>query len=108
MTNIGQPERHTQNRIVQLFREQLHYNYLGNWEDRPNNHNIEESLLQNFLAEQGHIQVLITRAIKQLKDAASDPNESLYNNNKNARRPFPFHRAGGIDSCSSPRASSGK
>lgn len=84
MNIIGQPERHTQNRIVQLFKEQLHYRYLGNWEDRYNNQNIEESLLQNFLAEQGHIQVLITRAIKQLKDAASDPNESLYNNNKNA------------------------
>lgn len=84
MDYIGQPERHTQNRIVQLFRDQLHYHYLGNWEDRYNNQNIEESLLQNFLAEQGHIQVLITRAIKQLKDTASDPNESLYNNNKNA------------------------
>lgn len=83
MRIIGQPERHTQNRIVQLFKEQLHYTYLGNWEDRYSNQNIEESLLQNFLAEQGHIQVLITRAIKQLKDAASDPNESLYNNNKN-------------------------
>ena len=73
---IGQPERHTQNRIVQLFKEQLHYHYLGNWEDRYNNQNIEESLLQNFLAEQGHIQVLITRSIKQSKDAASYPNES--------------------------------
>ena len=83
MDYIGQPERHTQTRIVQVFKEQLHYNYLGNWEDRPNNQNIEESLLQNFLAAQGHIQVLITRAIKQLKDAAGDPNESLYNNNKN-------------------------
>ena len=62
---IGQPERHTQNRIVQLFRDQLHYHYLGNWEDRFNNQNIEESLLHNFLTEQGHIQVLITRAIKQ-------------------------------------------
>lgn len=84
MNIIGQAERHTQNRIVQLFKEQLNYIYLGNWEDRYNNQNIEESLLRNFLAEQGHIQVLITRAIKQLKDAASDPNESLYNNNKKA------------------------
>lgn len=80
---IGQPERHTQNRIVQLFREQLHYQYLGNWEDRFGNQNIEESLLQKFLEQQGHIQVLINRAIKQLKEVAGDPNESLYNKNKN-------------------------
>lgn len=83
MNYIGRPERHTQNRIVQLFREQLHYDYLGNWEDRPNNHNIEESLLQGFLAKRGYIQVQINRAIKQLRDAANDPNESLYTNNKN-------------------------
>ena len=42
MNEIGQPERITQNRIIKLFREQLHYDYLGNWEDRLDNSNIEE------------------------------------------------------------------
>lgn len=37
MTTIGQIERATQNRIVKLFREQLGYDYLGNWEERSNN-----------------------------------------------------------------------
>jgi len=27
--------------VVELFRNQLHYDYLGNWEDRPNNRNSE-------------------------------------------------------------------
>lgn len=29
MSIVGQPERHTQNRIVKVFRGQLHYDYLG-------------------------------------------------------------------------------
>ncbi len=33
MSDIGQPERHTQNRIVKLFREQLGYTYLGKREE---------------------------------------------------------------------------
>ena len=46
---ISQIERATQNRVVKLFREQLGYDYLGNWEDRPNNRNIEETYLRAFL-----------------------------------------------------------
>jgi len=46
MTNqspqVGQIERKTQNRIVTLFQDRLGYNYLGNWEERQNNSNIEE------------------------------------------------------------------
>jgi len=32
MSKVGQIERATQNRIVQLFQEQLQYRYLGNLE----------------------------------------------------------------------------
>lgn len=81
-TTIGQPERHTQNRIVKLFKEQLDYDYLGNWEDRQNS-NIEENYLRNFLIKKGYSQVLIGRAITQLKATANNYNESLYTNNKN-------------------------
>lgn len=44
-SKVGQIERITQNRVVQLFQNQLNYTYLGNWEDRPNNSNIEESIV---------------------------------------------------------------
>lgn len=81
-TNIGQPERHTQNRIVRLFKEQLGYEYIGNWEDRQNS-NIEETYLRKFLVKKGYSQVLIGRAITQLKATANNYNESLYTNNKN-------------------------
>lgn len=81
---IGQPERVTQNRIVKLFTDVLKYEYLGNWEDRPNNQNIEEKYLRAFLQKQGYKDVLINRAIDKLRTKANNYNESLYNNNKNA------------------------
>ena len=46
MTTVGQIERITQNRVVELFQDQLGYRYLGNWEDRENNSNIEENNLR--------------------------------------------------------------
>ncbi len=80
---IGQPERITQNRIIKLFTDILKYEYLGNWEDRPNNQNIEEEFLRNFLVKKGYNNVLINRAIDNLRTTASNYNESLYTNNKN-------------------------
>ncbi len=80
---IGQPERHTQNRIVKLFQEQLHYDYLGNWEDRASNSNIEENYLRPFLQKQGYSSVQISRAITILRSTTNNYNESLYTNNKN-------------------------
>ena len=80
---IGQVERITQNRIIKLFSEKLGYEYLGNWEDRPSNRNIEEEYLTKFLAKKGYSQILVSKAIDELKRKAGNPNESLYNNNKN-------------------------
>lgn len=37
MSDIGKSERATQNRIIALFRDDLHYDYLGDWTDRPDN-----------------------------------------------------------------------
>ena len=66
MPSVGQLERKTQNRTVALFRDQLGYDYLGNWEEREGNrniHNIEEKLLTDFLKhEQGYDDSLINRA----------------------------------------------
>ena len=48
---VGQRERITQNRVVDLFTDKsgLNYQYLGNWEDHANNSNIEEDLLRSYL-----------------------------------------------------------
>ena len=45
MGKIGDIERITQNRIVELFKNQLEYDYLGDWQDREDNSNIEEKYL---------------------------------------------------------------
>jgi type I restriction enzyme R subunit len=43
--NVGQPERATQNRVISLFRDELHYRYFGDWIDPDGNSNIEDGLL---------------------------------------------------------------
>ena len=45
MSDVGQIERKAQDRVVGLFRDQLDYDYLGNWEYREGNSNIETDLL---------------------------------------------------------------
>jgi type I restriction enzyme R subunit len=44
MNDIGKSERQTQQRVIALFQDELHYRYLGDWLDRRNS-NIEEGLL---------------------------------------------------------------
>jgi len=83
MENVGEIERATQNRIVKLFRDQLHYRYLGNWEDRLNNSNIETALLLKYLVEKaGYPEELAKRAIYKLQSAANNNDGNLYSNNK--------------------------
>lgn len=83
MSTVGQTERATQNRIVRLFQDELGYTYLGNWDEKPNNSNIEEGLLTEYLSSKNYSHTLISKAIYELKVTANNYNESLYNNNKN-------------------------
>lgn len=76
------PERITQNRIVKLFHETLGYDYLGNWEYRDNNSNIEYEYLARWL-KQRYSDTLVTRALESLrKQAALGSGMSLYNVNQ--------------------------
>lgn len=80
--SIGQPERATQNRVIALFRDSLGYDPLGNWHDRPDNSNIEESRLRSFLSGQGNSETLMTKALYELHKVADDQTKSLYDINK--------------------------
>ncbi len=82
MSTVGQGERATQNRVVKLFREQLGYTHLGNWEERTDNSNIEEAYLLPFLKRQGYSDTLIIRALRELNKVAGDQTKSLYDINK--------------------------
>lgn len=82
MSGIGQPERVTQHRVVQLFRDELGYDYLGDWGERAGNSNIEEGRLSQWLAGRGYNPAQIARAIHQLRAEANHHGRDLYENNK--------------------------
>lgn len=83
MSDVGQIERLAQNRVVKLFKDQLGYEYLGNWEHRDGNSNVEVDLLTQNLRARGYDDNLITRALDQLGKAASvGAGHDLYEANK--------------------------
>ena len=82
MSNIGQIERVTQNKVVQFFELGLKYDYLGDWKDRAENSNIESQYLIPFLKKQGYSDTLITKSIDKLTKDADDLGKSLYDANK--------------------------
>lgn len=87
MSNVSDLERTTQNRVVKLLDEKLGYRYLGNWEDREDNRNIETYLLRTWLTKQGYKGELLRRAVDSLQGlnhlATGQnlyiPNEEIYN-----------------------------
>lgn len=81
MSTIGQAERITQSRVITLLTDKLKYTYLGNFKDRPDNSNIEESLLTRYLERAGYSATLISKAMYELHQAADNPNRNLYDNN---------------------------
>jgi type I restriction enzyme, R subunit len=87
MSNVGQIERETQNRVVKLFRDRLDFEYLGNWEYREQNANVEVDLLMANLRKRGYDDNLINRAMDRLKsDASLGGGRDLYEANQDVYR----------------------
>ncbi|MCK4840377.1 MAG: restriction endonuclease subunit R, partial [Methylococcales bacterium] len=87
MSNVGQRERLTQNRVVKLFEDDLGYKYLGNWEYRENNRNVEAEILTAWLRKQGVNDTLIIKALRQLDiESALGEGKKLYYANKEVYR----------------------
>jgi len=82
MTDVGQIERNTQNRVVKLFADRLGYDYLGDWLGRNGNSNVEEGILRPFLREKGYSQKVIDKAVHELTKAAGVQVDDLYDSNK--------------------------
>jgi len=82
---LGKPERATQDRIIALFRDQLGYEYLGNWHGRTDTRNVNEPLLRGHLLRIGYPETRVSHAISRLR-AATDRSiaskGALYDNNK--------------------------
>jgi type I restriction enzyme, R subunit len=83
MSDVGQPERKTQNRVIKLIRDDLGYDYLGNWEYREGNSNVEVELLVRNLRSRGYNDNLINKAVDKLKsDASLGGGRGLYEANR--------------------------
>lgn len=82
MNNIGKKERETQNRLIKLFQDELKYRYLGNWEEREGNSNVEDDILKEYLLKNGYSKKITGKAIYEFNKIASDKSKSLYDVNK--------------------------
>jgi type I restriction enzyme, R subunit len=79
---IGKVERVTQERVVRLFENELGYRFLGSWQERPRNSNVDENLVSEWLRGRGYSTQQIDRAIFELKSQAHSAQRSLYDNNE--------------------------
>lgn len=86
MSNVGQRERATQQRIVEFFQSELGYRYLGDNHEQDNK-NIDVAQLSTWLRQRGTSEMLITRAMRQLEIAAAlGEGKKLYYANKEVYR----------------------
>ena len=83
MSTVGQREILTQKRVIAFFKDALDYAYLGNWQDRDNNRNIERELIIDWLEGQGHSRKIIDKVLFDLgKAAALGGSKTLYDVNR--------------------------
>lgn len=90
MSTIGEAERKAQNRVIGLLSAHqtdapggLGWRYLGDWQKRTGNANIEEDLLRPWLLSRGYAPELVTQAITLLKREARMEGTKLYEANQN-------------------------
>lgn len=81
-TKVGQIERLTQDRVVKLFYTELGYDYLGNWEEKPQRSPIEDDQVRKYLQRRGYTEVLIGKTLDDLHRVVNNKTESLYKRNR--------------------------
>lgn len=80
---VGEREIRTQKRVVTFFQDTLGYDCLGDWHHRPDNSNIEEALLIDWLERQGHSEQIISRTLFELnRTSALAGSQTLYGANR--------------------------
>lgn len=89
MSKIGEAERKAQNRVIDLLcgdtsstPGDLGWRYLGDWQKREGNANIEEDLLRPWLLSRGYATEIVTQAITLLKREARMEGTQLYGANQ--------------------------
>jgi len=69
MSEVGQKEILTQKHVIQLFKNELDYDYLGHWQDREGNSNIEEGPLADWLRRRKYSDKVINKVLYHLGNA---------------------------------------
>ena len=83
MSKVGQREIRTQKCVIAFFKDALGYAYLGNWQDRANNRNVEEEMVSNWLEGRGYSKKIIDKVLFDLgKAAALGGSKTLYDVNR--------------------------
>ena len=85
MSSVGKPEIVTQKRLIDIFNdpEGLGYDYLGDWQKRDGNSNVEKEILSNWLASQGHSAGIINKVLTKLdKEKSISGATQLYDANR--------------------------
>ena len=83
MNTVGDRERQVQGRLVTFFQDTLGYTYLGDWQSRENNSNIDNTLLTEWLRTQKHNERIIIKVRDKLKRAADvGGTKTLYDANR--------------------------
>ena len=83
MSSVDEKEIRTQARVVTFFHDVLGYTYLGHWQDRQDNSNIEKGLLTDWLKHNGHDNEIITKVLYELEKASAlGSTKSLVDANK--------------------------
>jgi type I restriction enzyme, R subunit len=86
MSKVGSIEIVTQKRLLKVFENDLDYDYLGDWQDREGNSNVEEEILTDWLKSQGHEVSIIRKVLTRLEKQKSiggatqlyDANRAVY------------------------------
>ena len=86
MSKVGSIEIVTQKRLLKVFENDLDYDYLGDWQDREGNSNVEEEILTDWLKSQGHDVSIIRKVLTRLEKQKSiggatqlyDANRAVY------------------------------
>ena len=83
MNTVAEREIHIQGRVVTFFHEVLGYTYLGNWQERAGNSNIDKSVLTDWLKSRGHDDNIINKTLRELDKAATfGGSKTLYDANR--------------------------
>ena len=83
MTAVGQREIRTQKRVISFFVDALGYAYLGDWQDRADNGNVEKGPLTVWLKRNRYADNVVNKVLRELdKASALGGSKTLYEANR--------------------------